>query len=114
MGGGSGVLIERENSLTGQMYANWIQKYFEMKEDLEFFDIQGVNDRNYAIEIVHENNSRGYVFAETVQTDDNYEGRMNNVRKQYEKGLKGLEVKIDRIFIDNTDRLAGFSWEAAK
>lgn len=92
-----------EGLISPDTLKEWIQRYFNTKENLSQFKSR---NGEQGLELVNQLNSRGYVFVGPLQIEGDFEGRMERIKEWYEAGNR----RILKKFVDYKNELSGFSW----
>jgi len=92
-----------EGWISADKLRGWIKEYFNIKEDLAQFKSR---NGGQGLEVVNQDNSRGYVFVGSLQLERDFENRMEKIMQWYQSGNR----RIFKKFTDYEEQLAGFSW----
>lgn len=79
----------------------WIKEYFNINENLKGFKRRN----NGCLELMSQDNSRGYIFWGEIQLDRDVKGRMEKEKEHYI-----INKRLLREFVDYEQGLAGLSW----
>lgn len=103
-----------EGTQTRDLYQHWIKKHFGITENLGDFRVRMVHD--VVILLEHLEQLRGYVFSEKIAMRlpgepplpaEDYVTLAHSVKIEYERIPQRT---ISGFFVDEGEKLAGFSW----
>ncbi len=101
-------------SFVEDLYQHWLAKHFGVTENLHDFRVRMAHEEVIVLE--HLDQPRGYVFSEKIDfrlsgepplPTENYLTLANKVKAKYER-IPQRTISV--FFIDEQEKLAGFSW----